>query len=182
MADIDEVIDETIDNAGDTTEGTDVDNETGSDIVEVELSEEDKRKLVIMRHAYQKLDNLPLGFGLPAYSDDIDNETIMRNFSVDLLDTLRETGIPIDSIEEDSYDEMMIENRVVYYALKRFRLTASTFFKFSTATDGKTVDKTNIPKMLQQIISEYDNEYKKWKSKGIGNIWNRTATLNYSNV
>lgn len=168
---------------------SDIENEviedtTTSDIEEdkVELSDEDKRRVKIMRHAYQKLDNLPLGFGLPAYSDEISDEEIMKRFSLDLSDTLRESRVQIDQIQEDSYDEMVIENRVVYYALRRFRLTSATFFKFSTATDGKTVDKTNVPKVLQQIIAEYDTEYKKWKSAGIGKLWNRTATINYTNI
>lgn len=148
-----------------------------------ELSPEEKRKIIIMRHAYQKLDNLPLGFGLPAYDESISDEVVSKYFSLDLSDTLRESKITtINLVQEDSYDEMVIENRVVYHALKRFRLTSATFFKFSTATDGKTVDKTNVPKMLQQILTEYDNEYKSWKSKGAGSLWNRTATLNYTNV
>lgn len=147
-----------------------------------ELSKEEKHKIKIMRHAYQKLDGLPLGFGLPEYSEDISDDVVSKYFSLDLSDTFRETGISIDMIDDDSYDEMMIENRVVYHALKRFRLTSATFFKFSTATDGKTVDKTNVPKMLQQIISEYDSEYKTWKGKNAGKLWSRTATLNYTNV
>ena len=154
---------------------------TDEPVVE-ELSQEEKRKITIMRHAYQKLDSLPLGFGLPAYDDSISDEMVSKYFSLDLSDALRESRITVDLLEENSYDEMMIENRVVYHALKRFRLTSATFFKFSTAVDGKTVDKTNIPKMLQQILSEYDNEYKSWKSRGTGSLWNRTATLNYTNV
>ena len=146
------------------------------------MADENARKITIMRHAYQKLDRLPLGFGLPEYSDDMDDDTISKYFSLDLSDALRESNIDVNMLEENSHDEMIIENRVVYYALKRFRLTASTFFKFSTATDGKTVDKTNVPKMLKQILDEYDKEYLTWKGKNAGKLWNRTATLNYTNV
>lgn len=147
------------------------------------MADENTRKINIMRNAYQKLDALPLGFGLPQYNPEIDDETIMKYFSVDLSDTLRESNIAdINSIEENSYNEMILENRVVYHALKRFRLTAATFFKFSTATDGKTVDKTNVPKMLKQIIDEYDAEYKSWKGRNAGNLWNRNGSLNYTNV
>ena len=148
----------------------------------VEQTEEEKRKIKIMRHAYQKLDSLPLGFGLPAYSEDMSDEVVSKYFSLDLSDSLRESGVDINNLEDDSYDEMIIENRVVYHALKRFRLTASTFFKFSTATDGKTVDKTNVPKMLNQILAEYESEYSTWKGRNAGSIWSRTATLNYTNV
>lgn len=142
----------------------------------------DEHKLIIMRHAYQKLDNLPLGFGLPAYSDDIDDDTVSKYFLLDLSDTLREANISIDEIEKDSYDEMMIENRVVYHALKRFRLSSAAFFKFSTATDGKTVDKTNVPKVLKELIDEYDKEWSAWRVRNVGKIWHRSATLNYTNV
>lgn len=129
----------------------------------------------ILRNAYVKLDSLPLSFGLPAYDDDIPNETIDKYFRVDLLDTIRETGINISDIEENSVDEMQFENRVVYHALKRFRLTASVFFKFSTAVDGKSIDKTQIPKMLSTILNEYDAEYKSWRLGNIGSLWNRSV-------
>lgn len=161
----------------DVLEGTQSQVEEG-----VIITEDEKHEILIMRHAYQKLDGLPLGFGLPEYNDDIDDATVKKYFSLDLSDAMRETQVSISMIEPNSLDEMMIEDRVVYHALKRFRLTSSTFFKFSTATDGKTVDKTNIPKMLKSIIDEYDAEYKNWRSRSAGNIWNRTATINYTNV
>lgn len=151
-------------------------------MADIELTEVEKHKIKIMRNAYRKLDGLPLSFGLPEYSDDIEDEDVQKYFSIDLLDTLRETGIDMEQLENDSKDELAIENRTVYYALKRFRLTAATFFKFSTAVDGKTVDKTQVPKMLQQIIDEYDKEYKEWKCTSTGSLWNRSATLNYTNV
>lgn len=141
--------------------------------MEVVISEEDKRKCRIVRNAYMKLDNLPLSFGMPAYDDDLPDELILKYFRTDLADTLRETGMAIEDVEENSTDEMQFENRIVYHALKRFRLSASVFFKFSTAVDGKTIDKTQIPKMLSTIISEYDTEYKKWRLGSIGSLWNR---------
>lgn len=135
----------------------------------------DAKKYKILRNAYMKLDGLPLSFGLPAYDDDIPDDTIEKYFKVDLADTIRETRMSIDEIEEDSIDEMMFENRIVYHALKRFRLTASVFFKFSTAVDGKTVDKTHIPKMLATILKEYEDEYSKWRLGSIGSLWNRVV-------
>lgn len=144
---------------------------TDSDVNE--YTDAEKRKYSMLRNAYQKLDNLPLSFGLPAYSDDIDDQTIERYFRTDLADTLRETQITIDDIDDGSKDEMYFENRIVYHALKRFRLSASVFFKFSTAVDGKTIDKTNIPKMLASILQEYEAEYKQWRLGHVGKIWNR---------
>lgn len=136
------------------------------------------RKYRILRNAYIKLDSLPLSFGIPAYNDDMTDEEISKRFKVDLADTIRETRINIADIEDNSVDEMQFENRVVYHALKRFRLTASTFFKFSTAVDGKTVDKTQVPKMLKAILDEYEQEYNKWRLHSTGSLWNRTAILN----
>ena len=136
----------------------------------------EKRKYKIFRNAYMKLDSLPLSFGVPAYDEDIPDEVVEKYFKVDLADTLRETRLNIEDIEDDSIDEMYFENRVVYHALKRYRLTASVFFKFSTAVDGKTIDKTQIPKMLAQIIAEYDAEYKKWRLGSIGSLWNRRVS------
>ena len=150
-----------------------IDDTTNGDVNE--YTDAEKRKYSMLRNAYQKLDNLPLSFGLPAYSDDIDDQTIERYFRTDLADTLRETQITIEEIDDGSKDEMYFENRIVYHALKRFRLSASVLFKFSTAVDGKTIDKTNIPKMLASILQEYEAEYKQWRLGHVGMIWNRSG-------
>ena len=136
----------------------------------------EKRKYKILRNAYMKLDSLPLSFGIPSYDEEIPDGVIEKYFKVDLADTLRETRLNIEDIEDNSIDEMYFENRIVYHALKRFRLTASVFFKFSTAVDGKTIDKTQIPKMLATIIKEYEDEYSKWRLGSIGSLWNRTVS------
>lgn len=120
-----------------------------------------------------KLDSLPLSFGIPSYDEDIPDNVVEKYFKVDLADTLRETRLSIDDIEDNSIDEMYFENRIVYHALRRFRLTASVFFKFSTSVDGRTVDKTQIPKMLASILKEYEDEYKQWRLGSIGGLWNR---------
>lgn len=139
----------------------------------VAYSTEYIRKMSILRNAYIKLDGLPLSFGLPAYSDDMPDEDIIKYFRTDIADAVRNTGIKLDELEPNTKEEMMLENRVVYYAIKRFRLTASAFFKFSTATDGKTVDKTQVPKMLTSILSDLDKEYKDYRLGNIGRLWNR---------
>lgn len=144
-----------------------------ADVEEVVVSEADKKKYKILRNAYMKLDNLPLSFGMPAYDDDLPDNVVEKYFRTDLADTLRETRIAIEDIEENSVDEMQFENRIVYHALRRFRLSATAFFKFSTAVDGKTIDKTQIPKILSTLIAEYDAEYKSWKLGSVGSLWNR---------
>lgn len=137
----------------------------------------DARKVEILRNVYRKLDNLPLGFGIPSYSDTIVDADVIKIFGIDLNDTLREMRITtMDDVEADSILELYVENRTVYYALRRFRLSASIFFKFSTAVDGKTVDKTSVPKMIAAIIAEYDAEFKKWRGTSAGSIWNRSVT------
>jgi hypothetical protein len=144
-----------------------------ADVEEVVVSEADKKKYKILRNAYMKLDNLPLSFGMPAYDDDLPDNVVEKYFRTDLADTLRETRIAIEDIEENSVDEMQFENRIVYHALRRFRLSATAFFKFSTAVDGKTIDKTQIPKILSTLIAEYDAEYKSWRLGSVGSLWNR---------
>lgn len=144
-----------------------------ADVEEVVVSEADKKKYKILRNAYMKLDNLPLSFGMPAYDDDLPDNVVEKYFRTDLADTLRETRIAIEDIEENSIDEMQFENRIVYHALRRFRLSATAFFKFSTAVDGKTIDKTQIPKILSTLITEYDAEYKSWRLGSVGSLWNR---------
>ena len=144
-----------------------------ADVEEVIVSEEDKKKYKILRNAYMKLDNLPLSFGMPAYDDDLPDDVVEKYFRTDLADTLRETRIAIEDIEEDSVDEMQFENRIIYHALRRFRLSATAFFKFSTAVDGKTIDKAQVPKILSTLIAEYDAEYKSWRLGNVGSLWNR---------
>ena len=193
MADIDEVYDGNIRNIstfddedvaiGEDNSKIDITSTDDSDDVNInsgvssvdeqaELSYEDAEKIKILRNVYIKLDGLPLSFGIPAYDDSIDSETIMKYFRTDLADTIRETGISIADIPEDSKIEMYFENRIVYHALKRFRMSATAFFKFSTAVDGKSIDKTQVPKMLAQLIAEYEEEYKTWRLGNIGKLWN----------
>lgn len=169
MADLEENVEVT----DPVVDDTPIDVPTDGDVNE--YTDAEKRKYSMLRNAYQKLDNLPLSFGLPAYSDDIDDQTIEKYFRTDLADTLRETQITIEEIDDGSKDEMYFENRIVYHALKRFRLSASVFFKFSTAVDGKTIDKTNIPKILASILQEYEAEYKQWRLGHVGKIWNRSG-------
>lgn len=133
-------------------------------------------RLLILKNAYKKIDGMVLSFGLPQYTDEMVEQDFDRVIGIDLLDAQREMKISdIDSIPSMSEVELQLENRVVYYALRRFRTSASIFFKFSTAVDGKTVDKSMIPKMLNQIISEYNSEYLRWKRTytNIGQLWNR---------
>lgn len=138
-----------------------------------------KREIEIMRGAYSKLDNMPLSFGIPRYSAEMTNADVEKYMYGDLKDTMRELKIKnCNGVEEMSQEELHIENRVVYYALRRFRNSASVFFKFSTATDGKTVDKQMIPKMLLEMINEYNAEFTAWRrTLAAGTIWQMQSTV-----
>jgi hypothetical protein len=140
-------------------------------------------RMTILRNVYRKLDGMVLSFGIPVYSDDIPDTDVERYVGVSLDDTMRELRITnLDTVDEMSIAEYHIENRCVYHKLRLLRNSASVFFKFSTSVDGKTVDKSMIPKMINEMIKEYDNEWRKWLSEGglngstAGNIWERTPT------
>lgn len=136
----------------------------------------------ILRNVYKKLDGMMLSFGIPLYSDDIPDIDIERYVGMSLDDTMRELRLTdLNEIGEMSIAEYHIENRCVYHKLRSLRNSASVFFKFSTAVDGKTIDKSMIPKMINEMIKEYDDEWKKWLSEGgitgatAGIIWQRTS-------
>lgn len=142
---------------------------------------EDTHRIAILRNVYRKLDGMMLSFGIPLYSDDLSDKDIERYVGMSLNDTMRELKlIDLNEIDEMSVAEYHIENRCVYHKLRSLRNSASIFFKFSTAVDGKTVDKSMIPKMINEMIKEYDDEWKKWLSEGgltgitTGSIWGRT--------
>lgn len=132
-----------------------------------------EREITVMRGAYSKLDAMPLSFGIPRYDPDMTDAEVERYVGGDLKDVMRELGIQnLDGVVEMSTEELRIENRAVYYALRRFRHSASVFFKFSTAVDGKTVDKQQIPKMLAELLKEYDQEWTNWRrTLSLGQIW-----------
>lgn len=140
------------------------------------------RAIGLMREAYSSISDMPLAFGIPNYSDDMPDEIVEKQMGHGYKNVLRELGITnLDSINEMSYGELMVKERMVYWMLKKFRLTAATFFKFSTATDGKTIDKQQIPKMLADIISGYEKEWNQWKATSFsttGQLWNREGDVN----
>ena len=115
----------------------------------------DTHRIKILRNVYRKLDGMMLSFGMPMYSDDISDEDIERYVGMPLNDTMRELRLSsLDEVGEMSIAEYHIENRCVYHKLRSLRNSASIFFKFSTAVDGKTVDKSMIPKMINEMIKK----------------------------
>ena len=141
-----------------------------------------EHRMIILRNVYKKLDGMMLSFGIPIYSDDMSDDDIERYVGITLNDTMRELRINnLDDVGEMSIAEYHIENRCIYHKLRMLRNSASIFFKFSTAVDGKTVDKSMIPKMINEMIKEYDDEWKKWQNDGgltgatASKIWRREA-------
>lgn len=143
----------------------------------------DEHRIKILKNVYQKLDGMVLSFGMPAYNASLSNDDIERYVGMSLNDTLRELRLTdLSSVGEMSIAEYHIENRCVYHKLRSLRNSASIFFKFSTAVDGKTVDKSMIPKMINEMIKEYDNEWKRWLADGgmtgstASTVWSRTSS------
>lgn len=142
---------------------------------------ESTHRIKILKNVYRKLDGMMMSFSMPVYSDSMPDADFERYIGMSLDDTMRELRLQnLDDIGEMSIAEYHIENRCVYHKLRCLRNSASIFFKFSTAVDGKTVDKSMIPKMINEMIKEYDNEWKKWLSEGgmtgstANTIWERT--------
>lgn len=132
-----------------------------------------EREILLCRDAYAKLDLMPLSFGIPRYNEDMSDADVTGYMGRQLIDVLRELSVQnLDGITESSPEELYVVNRIVYHSLKKFRMSASVFFKFSTAVDGKTVDKQQIPKMMAELIKEYNDEWINWRSTiSTGSIW-----------
>lgn len=138
-----------------------------------------EREIAIMRDAYGKLDNMPLSFGIPRYNDEMSDADVSKYMGGDLKDVMRELGVKdLGGVVEMSTEELHVENRIVYHALRRFRHSASVFFKFSTAVDGKTVDKQQIPKMIAEMLKDYEKEWTNWRrTLSSGQIWQMESTV-----
>lgn len=97
-----------------------------------------------------------------------------------LKDAMREMGIrDIRSIRPNSDTELYLELRTLWYVLLRFRNSASTNFKYKTGVnDGKSVDKTDIPKIIKDIMDDIDDQFKYWQTTSYtgttGALWNMT--------
>lgn len=140
-------------------------------------------KTELLRNVYIKLDSMPLAFGLPQYDINMSDAEVEKYLGTDYTDARREFNISatadLGTVIQDERTEYIYETRILYHALRRFRLSSSVYFKFSTATDGKTVDKSMIPKMITEIINGYDREYKQWKRtyKNVGGTWTIASTV-----
>lgn len=128
------------------------------------------RKEIIITNVMEKMHQLPLEF------DDAGEFDIEPS----LNDAMREMGIrDIRSVHSYSDTELFLELRTLWYVLLRYRNSASVNFKYKTGVnDGKSVDKTDIPKILKSIMDDLDDQFQQWRmtsySGTTGSTWNMT--------
>jgi len=72
---------------------------------------------------------------------------------------IKEMNITITDIDPDTTLALAVEIRALYYGIMAFRIPASANFKYDTGNEGKSVDKTDVPKNLRKLALEFDNEY-----------------------
>lgn len=124
----------------------------------------------VIENVKNKIHQLPLEFH---DNDDFDIEPSVH-------DAMREMRIRnIASVPEYSDTELYLELRSMWYVLLRFRNSASANFKYKTGVnDGKSVDKTDIPKILKGIMDDIDSQFKQWSSTTYagttGGVWAMT--------
>lgn len=119
-------------------------------------------EITITGAVLDKLDKLPIATEI----SDID---ILPALS----DTLRELSIPsCTDIAEGSQLEFYVELRTEYWTLHRLRNSESLNFKYSTSIDGRAIDKSMIPKMIDDIMNDLDDRFKNWYN----NTYNRRTS------
>ena len=67
-------------------------------------------RITILRNVYKKLDNMTLSFGMPVYSNEIDDAEIERYLGITLDDTMRELRL-------SSIDDIMEMSSIEYHIL-----------------------------------------------------------------
>jgi hypothetical protein len=118
---------------------------------------------VVLSNVQEKLDDLGIQFAA--------SPTTVGSC---LNDTLRELRISDITAVDDPVAELQIENRTLWWYLKRKRIGLSTSFKYSTGGDAEQVDKTMVPKMIGTVMHDIDLEFKKWRKASCKNgIWVR---------
>lgn len=134
-------------------------------------------RITILRNAYDELDNMPISFGLTGTDENLESE-----IGGALNKALMEMGwSDTTGITSMSKTEYYITMRTVWHILRRFKNSASVYFKYSTGNEGKSVDKSMIPKMIGEIMNDYDAEFKAWKHTtfmSTGSLWNMTRSDN----
>ena len=121
---------------------------------------ESASKLDIMKNVYRKLSGMMVAFDIPEYNPDMPPEMVEKYIGGDYNDAIRDMGVNLDNVDKGSTMELAIETKTIIFALRRFKATTAVWFKFSTAVDGKTVDKTKVFEAIDATIKDYENEDK----------------------
>jgi len=123
----------------------------------------------LISQVISKLDDMPLSF-------DDEQADIESRVSASIIDALRDIGVGVDGIEQNSKLELYVELRATWWTLFRYKNSSAVYFKYGTGTnDGKIVDKTMITKAIGDIMDELDMQYQQYKPNVtgmVGGIWN----------
>lgn len=140
---------------------------------------ESASKLDIMKNVYRKLSGMMVAFDIPEYDPDMSPEMVEKYIGGDYNDAIRDIGVNLDNVDKGSTMELAVETKTIIFALRRFKATTAVWFKFSTAVDGKTVDKTKVFAAIDDTIKDYEKEYQDYimsaTGKSLGNRWDRKA-------
>jgi vancomycin resistance protein YoaR len=99
-------------------------------------------------------------------SDKLDMIQVAFNYTSAALqsavkDARREMKISdVESVAVDSSDELYLELRAEYWMLHRLKNGQALNFRYTTGVDGRSVDKSMIPKMLTTIMEDLDRQFK----------------------
>ena len=132
-----------------------------------------------MKNVYRKLSGMMVAFDIPEYDPDMSPEMVEKYIGGDYNDAIRDMGVNLDNVDKGSTMELAIETKTIIFALRRFKATTAVWFKFSTAVDGKTIDKTKVFEAIDTTIKDYEKEYQDYimsaTGKSLGNRWDRKA-------
>lgn len=125
----------------------------------------------ILINVLDKLDQMPIKFNITD-----------TDIAPALNDTLREMSIADIADVADMQTEFYIELRTEYWMLHRLKNSQSLNYKYSTSVDGRSVDKTDIPRVIQATMDDLDLKYCTWKSdtynKSSSGVWAMTPRTN----
>lgn len=110
-----------------------------------------------------KLDQLPIKFNITD-----------TDIAPALNDALREMGIVDCTTIADANTEFYVELRTEYWMLHRFKNSESLNFKYNTSIHGRSIDKTEIPKIIQNTMNDLDLKFTTWssnKNKSSSGMW-----------
>ena len=107
----------------------------------------------LIENIMDKLDKLPVEFNI-----------LDTDVAPCLDDAMREMNVSLENIAEGSSTELYVEIRAQWYMLGRLQNSSSVNFRYSTGIDGKSVDKTSIPKTIGEIMDRLNSQFMQWYS------------------